>query len=1116
MPRCRWIALQGSSRGLLPPLLLFVSLITTSGIPALAADVSAACSSSFARIVSIQGTIELLRARQNDWSKVTRLDTPLCEGDRLRTAALSRAALFIQPETLVRVDQNTSISVSQTADETLIEFTQESTQEGIVPASTAAHTCGAGYFITRFPRKFRVNTPQLNAAVEGTEFLVAMRCESTELSVFEGKVLAASAGSNVFPSQSVVSGQTLTVGGSEPPAIKLHLKPTDAVQWTLYYPPITPAGVVPVEDCRVAAQDNRVSCLIARAEQLLRAGRVEEAQVQIGDALAAAPFSSDAKALSSIISLVRNDKAEALRLARESVDTTANSAPAWLAISYAQQADFKLEAALTSATRAAELTPSSALALARVAELQLSLGWTREAEKTARQAVAANPSESRAHMILGFVHLAQIKVKEAREDFERAIELDSTDPLSRLGLGLAIIRKGTLTEGREQIEIAVALDPMNSLIRSYVGKAYYEENTKERDQLASTQFGLAKGLDPNDPTPWFYDAILKDNQTRPVEALQDLNMAGALNNDRAVYRSTLLLDQDLAARSISTATTYNELGFSQLGLAKAADSLFLDPASPSAHRFLADIYATLPRQNIARESELLQAQLRQPLGSPPLQPQLANDQLFKNNFYGPTSVGFNEFNPLFTSDRTELQAFGAYGDPRLWGQQVLVNGLYGPVSLSFSEFAAYDVGYRPNNDDTRRQYDGFLQMQIAPQTSIQFEATTATRNSGNLQSNFLNLFDENARSDGRVNTYRFGLRQIVDPRSDLLISIIQENLHGSLNINDPTNPILVNDSERSRKAEMQYLNQQEVFRTILGASYFEATSTEESQFPAFLFSEIIQSNPHHFNVYGYLYAPLFTPTLQTQVGLSYDHLSTTLGDQEQTNPKIGLTWKPLASVRLRAAYFKVLKRKVSSDQGLEPTQLAGFDQLFDDPNGSTSESAGVGVDIALSSRASAGLEFFRRSLKVPFSIFGIVDSQRQVEESIGGYFYWLPTDRLAISFQPRYQDFTAGSLFSQMYLSELPLAFRLFLPDGILLGAAVTRVSQSGRFSGSAGDFHDSDRFWLTDASIAYRLPQRGGTISVQGTNVFNKHFHFQEIALDVPPRYIPERRVLLSLSLQF
>ena len=305
MERLGKIALQGSSRGLLSPLLLFLVVHTTiSGIPAQAADAETACRSPFARVVSIQGSVEVLRSGTNAWARVARLDTSICPGDRLRTGPQSRAALFIQPETLVRVDQNTSATFNQTDAETAVEFTQEE----IVPVSVSAHACGAGYFITRFPRKFKVRTPHLNAAVEGTEFLVAMRCESTDLSVIEGKVLATSAGSNVFPSQSVVSGQTLTVGGGAPPAIKLLIKPADAVQWTLYYPPITPADATPVEDCRDVAQENRSSCLIARAERYLRAGRVDEAQANIGDALAIAPHSSDAKALSSIISLVKRSK----------------------------------------------------------------------------------------------------------------------------------------------------------------------------------------------------------------------------------------------------------------------------------------------------------------------------------------------------------------------------------------------------------------------------------------------------------------------------------------------------------------------------------------------------------------------------------------------------------------------------------------------------------------------------------------------------------------------------------------------------------------------------------------------------------------------------------------
>jgi hypothetical protein len=49
-----------------------------------------------------------------------------------------------------------------------------------------------------------------------------------------------------------------------------------------------------------------------------------------------------------------------------------------------------------------------------------------------------------------------------------------------------------------------------------------------------------------------------------VEALQDLQKAIELNDNRAVYRSRLQLDADLAARSASLARVYTDLGFKNL------------------------------------------------------------------------------------------------------------------------------------------------------------------------------------------------------------------------------------------------------------------------------------------------------------------------------------------------------------------------------------------------------------------------------------------------------------------------------------------------------------------------------------------------------------------------
>ena len=189
--------------------------------------------------------------------------------------------------------------------------------------------------------------------------------------------------------------------------------------------------------------------------------------------------------------------------------------------------------------------------------------------------------------MLGFVYLAQINTEKARAAFIDAIEQDPNDPLPRLGLGLAIIRDGDLKGGREEIELAVGLDQANSLIRSYAGKAYYEENTPERDKLATSQFALAKELDPKDPTPWFYDAILKQSQNQPVEALQDLQKSIELNDNRAVYRSRLFLDQDRSARTVSFSGIYRDLGFDQLANQEARQAVINDPNSYASHRFLA-------------------------------------------------------------------------------------------------------------------------------------------------------------------------------------------------------------------------------------------------------------------------------------------------------------------------------------------------------------------------------------------------------------------------------------------------------------------------------------------------------------------------------------------------
>ena len=1141
MQRFRWIALQGSSRGLLPPLLLFVFLITTSGIPALAADVSAVCGSSVARIVSIQGSIEVLRAHQNNWSRITRLDTSLCEGDKLRTGASSRAALFIHPETLVRVDQSTNVSVSQTAKETLVEFTQDD----IVATSTSAHTCGGGYFITRFPRTLRVNTPHLNAAVEGTEFLVAMRCESTELSVFEGKVLATSAGSNDFPSQSVISGQTFTVGSGTPPAIKVLLKPADAVRWTLYYPPLTPAGIVVPEDCHTVAPVNRAACLIARAEQFLRAGQADEAQAQMADALSGAPDSSDAKALFSIISLVKNDKVEALRLAKDSVEANASSAPAWLALSYAQQADFKLEAALTSAQKSAELQ-SNALSLSRVAELQLSLGWTREAEMTARHAVAVNPSESRAHMILGFVHLAQINVREAREDFERAIELDSTEPLSRLGLGLAIIRKGNLTEGREQIEISVALDPTNSLIRSYVGKAYYEENTKDRDDLASTQFGLAKAIDPNDPTPWFYDAILKQSQNRSVEAVQLLEHSVALNSERAVYRSRLLLDQDRAARATGVARIYQDLSLSELATTMALKSLSMDPSGYSAHRLAADLYSNEARLGAARVSELLQAQLWQPANKNAVQPQLGEAQFLVLSGTGPPAAGFQEFNPLFEQDGLQLFGAGIYGNHDTWGEEMVLSGLREGSAVQIGQYGYSTEGFRVNDDLTQKIYTAFAQHDFSASTSAQMEARTSNTNRGDTTRTFDPFsLSSNLRIEDDKHQGRLGIRHAMTEQQNLLLSIAYEDARQSQTdrqvLEVPFLPLPIfndntlNSSHRAWLTELQYAYRGSQSNLVAGIGHldqqfktqFDLLVTFSDGSPLNQDSALFDSANRFTNAYAYSNFFL-TPTLTFSGGISVDkHKEGSWFEDTQINPKVGLVWEALPGTTIRTAWFRYLRRALGGLGTLEPTQIAGFNQLYDDANATDSRSYGVGLDQRIGDKILLGGEVVERNLTFPNPpAVGTVAPAflENWHERIGrAYVGWLIHPTLSVTAEYFYElqeitdeISTTGVSPSSLRTQMTPFTATYRHPTGFFTQVRTTYVEQVVGMPLSGVLVEQRDNFWTTDVSIGHRFRQYHSVISLNAKNVANEQFHFQDTNVGGStrlPLIRPGRSLWLSVS---
>ena len=122
-----------------------------------------------------------------------------------------------------------------------------------------------------------------------------------------------------------------------------------------------------------------------------------------------------------------------------------------------------------------------------------------------------------------------------------------------------------------------------------------------------------------------------------------------------------------------------------------------------------------------------------------------------------------------------------------------------------------------------------------------------------------------------------------------------------------------------------------------------------------------------------------------------------------------------------------------------------------------------------------------------------------------------------ITIAPRYQDFERGNRFDRMRLIELPVSFRYFWITGLRAGVTVTGVDQEGEFDDPIGvSVPGSDTFWLLDATIGYRLPNRMGTLTLEGKNLLDEEFQFQEVAQTVAPRYISQAQVMLRFTLSF
>ena len=916
------------------------------------------------RIVELQGTAEFSPATATAWMPV-RTNQILCPFDRLRTGANSRMALLWSDRSVVSFGALTEVEV--------------------LPPNSSDAQCGlhllrgiVSFFHRDEPGRIRVITRGAVAGVEGTEFVVAAdETERTTLSVIDGKVRFGNEQATLL----LTNGQQAVAEPGKAPVRTAGFIANNVLQWCFYYPavidlndlPFTPEEQKILGESLQAYRSGDLLMALAKypagrqpgsdAERVYFAGLLlGVGQVEPAGAMLASLSASDASSRPQRIAMALRQLIAAVKRQPNPAGSRPQMATEFLANSYYEQSravpGISLPAALDSARRAVTNSPEFGFGWERVAELEFSFGHTSRALEALDKSLTLAPRNAQALALKGFLLAAQNHTREAIGWFDQALTMDSALGNAWLGRGLCRIRRGDKAGGREDLLVAAALEPQRAELRSYLGKAYATSGDYPR---AAKELQLAEKLDPKDPTAWLYSALLNQENNRINDAIRDLEKSQALNDNRSVYRSQLLLDEDQAVRSANLAAMYRDAGMDDVAVREASRAVSYDYANYSAHLFLANSYSQLSdpneinlRYETPAENEYLLANLLSPVVAGTMSP----------------TISQQEYSPLFDRNRLGVASSTEYLSRGAWTESGAQFGTYENVSYAVEGFYHTDNGQQVNNDIEQRQLSGTFKAQVTPQDTVYLQVEQYDAKSGDL-AQYYN--PTNANPTARVNedqTPNIGLGYHHEWSPGVHTLFFAARLDDSLTVTNPTGPTSLEffapdgtpiriwgltapehleDDLTLYSAELQQIWQTPEHNTIVGARFqygdFDIHNLQGSPTPLpYLFpipaaQQDFSSMFRRISVYGYHQWQIFEP-LQLIGGVTYDRITSpenfqtvpvsgTEQTEDQVSPKAGLILTPWGGTTLRFAYTRSLAG-ASLDQSyqLEPSQVAGFIQSY--------------------------------------------------------------------------------------------------------------------------------------------------------------------------------------------
>jgi hypothetical protein len=193
-----------------------------------------------------------------------------------------------------------------------------------------------------------------------------------------------------------------------------------------------------------------------------------------------------------------------------------------------------------------------------------------------------------------------------------------------------------------------------------------------------------------------------------------------------------------------------------------------------------------------------------------------------------------------------------------------------------------------------------------------------------------------------------------------------------------------------------------------------------------------------------------------------------------------------------------LKRTLITDQTLEPTQVAGFNQFYDDLNATRAWRYGGAIDHEFTEDVFAGGEYSRRDLEIPFvpdPENPVAEREEAKEDLVRAYVFATPQSRVALRAEYLFERFQSEGLTdlpTKVDTHRIPLGVSFFHPKGLSANLTATHFNQDGEFVRIDGTRESaSDAFWTVDLALSYRLPRRHGFITAGATNLFDEEFNY-------------------------